>query len=68
MYFKSEAEGMTMQGCITLLGSSCLMLAAFVRPARKQFTKAVEELDMPKLWYSTTVISAVFLVYKKLFQ
>lgn len=63
MYFKSEAEGMTMQGCAVLLGSSCLMLAAFVLPAQKRFSKAVEELDMPKLWYSTTVISAVFFVY-----
>ena len=63
MYFKFEAEGMTLQGCIVLLGCSCLMLAAFVRPARERFSKAVEELDMPKLWYSTTVISAVFLVY-----
>ena len=63
MYFKSEAEGMTLQGCIALLGFSCLMLAAFARPARERFSKAVEELDMPKLWYSTTVISAVFLVY-----
>lgn len=63
MYFKSEAEGMTLQGCAVLLGSSCLMLAAFFRPARKRFSRAVEELDMPKLWYSTTVISAIFLVY-----
>lgn len=63
MYFKDEAEGMTLQGCAVLLGSSCLMLAAFVRPARERFTKAVEELDMPKLWCSTTLISAVFLVY-----
>lgn len=63
MYFKSEAEGMTLQGCIVTLGCSCLMLAAFVLPARKRFSKAVDELDMPKLWYLTTVISAVFLVY-----
>lgn len=63
MYFKPEAEGMTLQGCITLLVVSCLMLAAFVHPARERFSKAVEELDMPKLWYSTTVISAIFLVY-----
>ncbi len=63
MYFKSEAEGMTLQGSIALLGFSCLMLAAFVRPARERFSKAVEELDIPKLWYSVTVISAVFLVY-----
>lgn len=63
MYFKSEAEGMTTQGCAVMLGFSCLMLAAFVLPARKRFSKAVDELDIPKLWYSVTVISAVFLVY-----
>lgn len=66
MYFKSEAEGMTLQGCAVMLACSCLMLAAFVRPARERFSKAVEELDMPKLWYSTTAISAVFLVFNRL--
>lgn len=66
MYFKREAEGMTLQGCFALLGFSCLMLAAFVLPARKRFSRAVEELDMPKLWYSVTVISAVFLVFNTL--
>ena len=62
MYFKSEASGMTLRGCAVLLGCSCLLLIAFVRPAREQFSKAVEELDMPKLWYAVTVISAIFLV------
>lgn len=66
MYFKHEAEGMTLQGCFAMLGFSCLMLAAFVLPARKRFSRAVEELDMPKLWYSVTVISAVFLVFNVL--
>ena len=63
MYFKSETEGMTLQGCAVLLGCSCLMLAAFVFPAREKFSKAVDGLDMPKLWYSTTVISAIFLIF-----
>lgn len=66
MYFKSETEGMTWQGCAVLLGSSCLMLTAFVRPARERFSKAVEEFDMPRLWYSTVVISAIFLVFNVL--
>ncbi len=66
MYFKSETEGMTLQGCAVLLGSSCLMLAAFIRPARKRFSKAAEEFDMPKIWYSTAVISAIFLVFNVL--
>lgn len=61
MYFKSETEGMTLQGCVVMLACSCLMLAAFVHPAREQFSKAVDELDIPKLWYSTAVISAAFL-------
>ncbi len=63
MYFNSDTEIMTLQGCAVLLGSSCLMLAAFVLPARERFSKAVDELDMPKLWYSTTVISVTFLVF-----
>lgn len=66
MYLKSEAEGMTLQGCIVLLGSSCLMLMAFVRPARESFSKAVDELDMPRFWYSTTVLSVIFLVLNTL--
>lgn len=62
MYFKSEASGMTLRGCAVLLGCSCFLLIVFVRPAREQFSKAVEELDMPKLWYAVTVISAIFLI------
>ncbi len=63
IYFKSEAEGMTFQRSMVMLGSSCLMLAAFFRPARENFSKAVEELDMPKIWYSTATISAIFFVF-----
>lgn len=63
MYFKSEAKGMTLQGGIIMLGCSCLMLTAFVRPARERFSKAVDVLDMPRLWYSTTIISTIFLVF-----
>ncbi len=63
MYYQSEPKGMTFQGCIVLLGSSCLMLAAFLRPAREIFSKAVDGLDMPKIWYSTTMISTIFLVF-----
>lgn len=63
MYFISEMGVMTLQGSAVLLGSSCLMLTAFVRPAQERFSKAVEVLDMPKLWHSTTIISAVFLVF-----
>lgn len=66
MYFKAETEGMTFQGCAVILGCSCIMLAAFVYPARERFSKAVDELDMPKLWYSTAVISAIFWVFNML--
>lgn len=63
MYFKSETEGMTFQGCAVMLVSSCIMLAAFIFPAQERFSKAVDEIDMPKLWYSTAVISAIFLLF-----
>lgn len=62
-FFKSESEDLTIPGAVVLLGCSCIMLAAFVRPARERFSKAVEELDVPRLWHSTTIISAIFLVF-----
>lgn len=63
MYFNNETDKMSLQGCAVLLGSSCVMLTAFIHPAREKFSKAVEELDMPMIWNSTTVISAIFLIY-----
>lgn len=66
MYFKYETDGMTLQGCAVTLGSSFLMLTAFVRPARERLSKAVEEIDIPKIWYSTVVISSIFLVFNVL--
>ncbi|MDE7399043.1 MAG: GHKL domain-containing protein [Oscillospiraceae bacterium] len=62
-FFKSKSEDLTIPGAVVLLGCSCLMLAAFVRPARERFSKAVDEFDIPRLWYSTTIISAIFLVF-----
>ena len=62
-FFKSESEDLTLKGSIVLLSFSCLMLTVFVRPARERFSKAVDEFDMPRLWYSTTIISAIFLVF-----
>lgn len=66
MYFKYETDGMTLQGCAVTLGSSFLMLTAFVRPARERFSKAAEDIDIPKIWYSTVVISLIFLVFNVL--
>lgn len=67
MYVTPEIDDvMTLPGCIVLLGCSCLMLALFVHPARKLFSHAVEKLDLPRVWYSVTVISAIFLVYNVL--
>lgn len=65
-FFKSETEETTLPGSIVTLGFSCLMLAAFVRPARKYFCKAVNEFDMPGFWYSTTVITGIFFIFNTL--
>lgn len=66
MYFNNESDKMSLQGCAVLLGCSCVMLTVFIHPAREKFSKAVEELDMPMIWNSTTVISAIFLIYNVL--
>ncbi len=65
-FFRSETENMTLQGCAVLLGSSCLMLAAFTYIARERFSRAVDALDMPIIWYSTVVVSAIFLIVNTL--
>ena len=48
------------------LGLATLLLAAFLRPATENFSWALDRLDSPKLWYSTVVLSSVFLVFNVL--
>lgn len=63
MYFQPTINRASLPGSLVALGSSCIMLAVFVHPARRSFSRAVEDCDMPRVWYSVTVISAIFLVF-----
>lgn len=42
---------------------SCLTAAAFAHPSCRQFSRTVDQLDVPKVWYSTVILSAGFLFY-----
>lgn len=39
---------------------SCLLLVGFIYPAIRYFSKVVDRIDFPQLWYYTVAISAVF--------
>lgn len=45
------------------LGISCLIMVAFGIPSRKYSSWAVDQLDSPKIWYSTLVLSSIFLIF-----
>lgn len=42
---------------------ACLIAALFMLPASRRFSRVVEHLDHPQVWYSTVILSAVFLVF-----
>lgn len=63
MYLGGSPEEATVQSDLLHLGLSCLVAAAFIYPSRKHFFRMVDELDIPKIWYSVTALSAVFLIF-----
>lgn len=48
------------------LGLSCLIVFAFIYPACQIFSWAVDNLNFPKIWYSTVILSSVFLIFNVL--
>lgn len=57
----SGAADFSTEAAFFQLGLSCLLLFAFFYPATRHFIWAVSNLDFPKVWYSTVVLSFVFL-------
>ena len=45
------------------LGLSCLVAAAFAWPACGLFFRIIDCLDIPKIWYSTIILSSIFLIF-----
>ncbi len=59
----SGAADLSTEAAFFQLGLSCLVAAAFAWPACELFFQIVDCLDTPKIWYSTILLSAVFLFF-----
>lgn len=59
----SGAADFSMEAAFFQLVLSCLVAAAFAWPACGLFFRIVDCLDTPKIWYSTTVLSSIFLIF-----
>ena len=59
----SGAANFSVEAAFFQLGLSCLVAAAFARPACGLFFRIIDCLDTPKIWYSTAVLSSVFLIF-----
>lgn len=58
----SGATDLSVEAAFLQLGLSCLAAAAFAWPACRHFFRMVDCLDIPKIWYSTVILSSVFLI------
>ncbi|MCI8308225.1 MAG: GHKL domain-containing protein [Lachnospiraceae bacterium] len=59
----SGAQNFSVEAALFQFVLACLLVAAFAYPALHQFSWAVENLNFPKIWYSTVIISSVFLLF-----
>lgn len=60
------AANFSPQAALFQLVLAILLLGAFAFPAAKHFSWAVDSLDLPKIWYSTVALSAIFLIFNVL--
>ena len=62
----SGAAYLSTEAAFFQFGLSCLIVLAFIYPACQIFSCAVENLNFPKIWYSTVILSFVFLIFNVL--
>lgn len=62
----SGAADFSVEAAFFQLGLSCLVAAAFAWPACRHFFRIVDCLDIPTIWYSTILLSSVFLIFNVL--
>lgn len=62
LYPTSAVTALSAEAALFQLGLSCLIVLLAARPACFRFSHTVDCLDIPKIWYSTVVISSVFLL------
>lgn len=59
----SGAANLSVEAAFFRLGLSCLVAASFAWPACSLFFRMIDCLDIPKIWYSTVLLSSVFLIF-----
>ena len=59
----SGAADFSVEAAFFQLCLSCLVAAAFAWPACGLFFRIVDYLDIPGIWYSTVLLSSVFLIF-----
>ena len=59
----SGAANFSVEAALFQLVLSCLLVIAFTFPACHQFAWIIEHMDFPKIWYTTIVLSSVFLIF-----
>lgn len=59
----SGAADFSVEAAFFQLGLSCLIAAVFAWPACGLFFRIVDCLDIPKIWYSTILLSSIFLFF-----
>lgn len=59
----SGAANLSPEGALFQLVLSFLLLTTFFYPATRHFSRAVDTLDVPKVWHSTTILSSLFLIF-----
>lgn len=58
----SGAAHFSTEASLFQLGLSCLIVIAFFYPACHIFSRAVDNLNLPMIWYCTVILSSVFFV------
>lgn len=66
LYPASGADRLSIEAALFQFVLSCLLLVFFVFPATQKFAWAVNNLNFPKVWYSTVVLSSAFLAFNML--
>lgn len=63
VYIDPNGEYFPLTASLIQLGLSCLVVLIFIYPARNFFYRMVDILEIPRIWYSVTVLSAIFLIF-----
>lgn len=62
LYPTSGAADLSIEAALFRFGLSCLLLVAFVYPATRHFSWAVDNLNLPMVWGITVILSSVFFI------